>query len=124
MLGRSIDELSGPTRRLLIQLYDWIHDCAEERDIELDEVLFTRRQAREALGWSASPMRTHLERLCRHEYVVSHGGGNGRRYQYSLLYDGRGREGQPTFTGLIDPASLSEPSPAATTTNLTDQKAT
>jgi hypothetical protein len=123
-LGRSIDELAGPTRRLLIQLYDWIREQADGRDIELDEVQFTRREAREALGWSASPMRIHLERLCRHEYVVGHGGGNGKLYRYSLLYDGRGREGQPTFTGLIDSSSLTEPSPDSTPTNLSDQTAT
>ncbi|TWU31707.1 hypothetical protein Q31b_58690 [Novipirellula aureliae] len=123
-LGRSIDELSAPTRRLLLQLYDLSGELAQQQGVPKDEVLFTRRQAREALGWSASPMRIHLERLCRHEYVVGHGGGSGKLHRYRLLYDGRGREGQPAFTGLIDPTSLKEPPSAPTTTNLFDQKAT
>ena len=35
----------------------------------------------------------HLERLCRWEYVVAHGGGRGKLIEYQLLYDGRGHEG-------------------------------
>ena len=122
-LGRSIDELSGPTRRLLVELYDWVRETADSKQLEVSEIQFTRRQAREALGWSASPMRIHLERLCLHEYVLPHGGGNGRLYRYSLLYDGRGREGQQTLPGLIDSSSLTDP-PASTTSHLTDSKTT
>jgi len=120
-LGRTIDDLSGPTRRLLLQLYDWLCETAKSKRLELGEVLFTRRQARETLGWSATPMRVHLERLCRDEYVLPHGGGNGRLARYSLLFDGRGREGEPAFTGLVDPASLKDPASDTTTDNLTDR---
>jgi DNA primase len=125
-LGRSIDELAGPTRRLLIGLYDWLRGEAKKHKLEVSEITFTRRQAREALGWSATPMRVHLERLCQHEYVVPHGGGRGKLCKYSLLYNGRGREGQPSMVGLIDPAKLTEPNPTTTTTptSLTGQKAT
>ena len=35
-----------------------------------------------------------------------HCGKNGQRFVYELLYDGRGREGQPFLMGLIDPAKL------------------
>ncbi len=69
-------------------------------------------------------MRVHLERLCNHEYVVPHGGGRGKLCKYSLLYNGRGREGQPAMIGLIDPAKLKEPKTVTTPTNLTGQKAT
>ena len=51
-------------------------------------------------------LRIHLERLCRWEYVVAHGGGRGKLTEYELLYDGRGYEGQPTLCGLVDPATL------------------
>jgi DNA primase len=121
-LGRSIDELTGPTRRLLIALYDWLRDEAKQQNIDFSEITFTRRQAREAIGWSATPMRIHLERLCRHEYVVTNGGGgHGQLCRYSLLYDGRGREGQPSLVGLVDPAELSDPVSMTTTPKLIGQ---
>ena len=40
------------------------------------------------------------------EYILAHGGGRGKTIQYELFYDGRGREGQPTLCGLIDPSNL------------------
>ncbi len=61
----------------------------------------------------------HLERLCQHEYVVSHGR-QGGLYRYSLLYDGKGREGQPSLLGLVDATSLAEPAIAPTTGDLSD----
>jgi hypothetical protein len=59
-----------------------------------------------------------LERLCRWEYVIAHGGGRGKLTEYELFYDGRGYEGQPTVCGLVDPSTLSEPTP----TNVAGQK--
>ncbi|TWT86965.1 helix-turn-helix domain-containing protein [Stieleria varia] len=115
-LGRSIDELSGPTRRLLIELYDWLYDRSKTCELEPTEIVFNRREAREALGWSATQLNYHLERLCRDEYVVRQGGDNGKLCRYSVLYDGRGREGQAALIGLVDAASLQEPTRTAPTT--------
>ena len=39
------------------------------------------------------------------EYIIVHRAGS-RMCEYELLYDGRGREGQPTLCGLLDPAKL------------------
>ena len=120
-LGRSIDELPGPTRRLLIELGDWIRGEADKQKIQPTEFTFTRREAREALQWNATHLRNHLERLALHEYVIPQGRGQGRLHRYSLLYDGRGREGQPLLLGLVDAASLIEPVLASTTGNLAQQ---
>ena len=60
---------------------------------------------REALGWNQTSLKKHLDRLIEMEYVLSHPSGN-RRHEYELLYDGRGREGQPTMCGLIDVSKL------------------
>jgi hypothetical protein len=68
---------------------------------------------REAIGWNQTALKKHLDRLMEMEYLIQHRGG-GRRIEYELLYDGRGREGQPTMCGLIDVAKLIE---SATTTN-------
>jgi hypothetical protein len=108
VLGTSIDELPQQTRKLLHDLYRFVQQHAEANQMDHGEVRFTRRQIREQLGWG-SVLRTHIERLCRWEYVVAHGGGRGKLTEYELLYDGRGYEGQPTVCGLVDPAKLSEP---------------
>ena len=112
VLGRSIDELSEPTRRLLIELYDWTRTQALATQIPNGEFRFTRRAAREGLGWGSTQLAYHLERLCREEFIVRVGGSVGKLCQYRLLYDGRGREGQPQLLKLTDPATLTEPTPA------------
>ena len=117
-LGRSIDELPGPTRRLLMELHDWIGTEARKLRIAPTDFIFNRRQAREALQWNTTWLRHQLEHLVAHEYVIPHGRGQGRLHRYSLLFDGRGREGQPSLLGLVDAASLVEPATAAMTRNL------
>jgi hypothetical protein len=66
---------------------------------------------REELGWSQTALKKHLDRLLEMEFIIPHRG-SARRVEYELLYDGRGREGQPTMCGLIDVGSL----PTSTTT--------
>ena len=43
------------------------------------------------------------------EYVLIHIAGRGKVTQYELLFDGRGREGELTLCGLIDPSTLVDP---------------
>ena len=107
-LGRSIDELAEPTRRLLVELYDWIRPQAESTQITVDEVRFTRRAVRGALGWGSTQLAFHLERLCREEYVVRAAGTAGKLCQYQLLYDGRGCNGQMQLLKLTDATMLTE----------------
>ena len=112
VLGRSIDELPPQTRRLLRDLFEWVRKECETNEIEQAEFRFSRRRLREALGWSQTALKRHLERLLEMEYVLGHRAG-ARATEYELLYDGRGREGQPTLCGLIDPSKLQ---PITTTT--------
>ncbi|TWU02316.1 DNA primase [Stieleria varia] len=109
VLGSSIDELPQQTRKLLLQLYRYVRRTADTNETHDSEVRFTRRELREHLGWGATQLRTHLERLCRWEYVVPHSSGSrGKLAQYELLFDGQGYEGQPTLCGLADPAKLTD----------------
>ena len=117
VLGKSIDELPTQTRRLLLELHGWIIAECKRLKVEQREFQFTRRMVRESIGWNQTALKKHLDRLLEMEYVIPHRG-DGRRVQYELLYDGRGREGQPTMCGLIDAAKLpgDAPKPIATTT--------
>lgn len=108
-LGRSIDELPGPTRRLLSELFEWVQLEAKRQGVSPSKLTFTRRQARESLQWSATHFREQLERLVRAEYIVPHGRGQGKLHRYGLLYDGRGREGESAMLGLVDAAELTKP---------------
>ena len=87
----------------------------------MGEVRFTRRAVRESLEWGSTQLAYHLERLCRAEYIVRCSGSVGKLCQYQLLYDGRGREGQPQLLKLTEPGSLTDPDKRAlTTTDLSD----
>ncbi|MCY2990821.1 MAG: toprim domain-containing protein [Planctomycetota bacterium] len=116
VLGRTLDELSPQARRLLILLHDMVSQKCHELASERSAYRFTRRDVREAIGWSDYQVRVHLNKLVRLEYVLAHRGSRGQQFVYELLYDGQGREGQPFLLGLIDPARLSPhgiPQPAA-----------
>lgn len=115
VLGKSIDELPPQTRRLLLELHAWITKECDRLKIEQREHHFTRRMVRESLGWSQTALKKHLDRLIEMEFVIPHRG-TGRRVEYELLYDGRGREGQPTMCGLIDAGSLPGLAKSTTTT--------
>jgi DNA primase len=114
-LGRSIDELPGPTRRLLGQLCDWTGAESKQQRVSPSEFTFTRRQAREALRWNATHFREHLERLVQAEYVVPHGRGQGKLHRYSLLYRGCEQDSRQSLLGLIEADALIDPTPDTTT---------
>jgi DNA primase len=109
VLGRSIDELAPQTRRLLLQLHELVRKECETQKVEQSEYRFTRRFLRENLKWGATQLRIHLDRLVEMEYVLVHIAGRGKVTQYELLFDGRGREGELTLCGLIDPSTLVDP---------------
>ena len=67
--------------------------------------LFSRRELREATGWSEFQVRTHLERLERMEYVHRRTGKQGSLCKYELLIDTN--EAAKTWqVGLIDVKKL------------------
>jgi len=94
-------------------LYAWLKQQCEEHKLEQREFRFTRRDIREALGWNQTALRKHVERLIEMEYMLVHRGA-GRRVEYELMYDGRGREGQPTMCGLLDVSKLPRQSSSTT----------
>jgi hypothetical protein len=109
VLGRSLDELSPQTRNLIGLMHTHVAHEVKSLRVPRDSFRFTRRDLREAIGWSDFQVRSHLKKLVELEYVIVHRGRNGQRYVYELLYNGEGREGQPFFMGLIDPSKLQEP---------------
>jgi hypothetical protein len=68
-------------------------------------VRFTRRDIRQASGWSDSQLKLHCARLADMEYLLIHGGGRGALMRYELLYDGQ-EPGQKRLCGLIEPQEI------------------
>ncbi len=105
VLGRSLDELSPPSRKLLALIREMTKQQAEEGDRERH---FTRRDIREYSGWSDFQVKTHIRQLEELEYIYSTAGRKGKEYVYELLYAGGGEDGKPFVIGLIDIEQLKE----------------
>ncbi len=106
VLGRSLDELPPQTRRLLGLLQNLVQSISEEKGVDADQVVFTRRDARAFTGWSNTQLRLHLERLEDFEYVFALRGMKGSSYEYQLAFDGDPTTGKPQLMGLIDVEKL------------------
>jgi DNA primase len=114
VLGRSLDELSPPSRKLLMLIRRMCEERAGEEDRETH---FTRRDIREYSGWSDFQVKTHIRQLEELEYLYSTVGKKGKEYVYELVYTGGGENGKPFVIGLADMEQLKE---KAATMGITD----
>ncbi|BBB62271.1 hypothetical protein UNDKW_4016 [Undibacterium sp. KW1] len=89
VLGRTLDELPPQTRRLLMLVHDMVNRMAQQQDISLREVRFSRRDIRDITKWSDNQLKVHCARLTEMEYLIVHGGSRGHALQYALLFDGK-----------------------------------
>jgi DNA primase catalytic core len=115
ILGRSLDELSPQTRRMLVVLNSLVAEACQREGGKRTDYRFTRKQVREYCGWSDFQVRMHVDKLASMEYVLAHRGGRGQSFVYELLYDGAvhtERDG-PVLMGLIDPKTLADTAPTS-----------
>jgi DNA primase len=105
-LGRSLDELSPQTRRLLGEVTAMVERQCRAQAITRTDYRFSRREVRESTGWSDFQVKMHMHKLEELEYVLVHRGGRGQSFVYELLYDGRGQDGKPFLMGLVDVSTL------------------
>ena len=110
ILGHSLDELSRPSRNLLLELEKMVRerlgdpeDKDEDQGGSLHCVSFTRREIREFTGWSNYRVHIHLKELVEFEYVSVETDRVNNTYRYRLLYDGQGKDGSRFMLGLNDP---------------------
>jgi DNA primase len=97
VLGRSLDELPPQTRRLLGHIRSLVKAKGE--------AAFSRRELREACGWSLTQVRAHLERLIELEYLELRHGRLGSSFVYELMVNPEAPE-DVAHIGLIDVADL------------------
>ena len=107
VLGRSLDELPPQTRRLLGELVTLAQARASVQSVKRSDVRFSRKDVRDATGWSDTQLRVHLARLTELEYLAAYRDGAGGRFVYELVYDGHG-ESEPHLSGLIDATTIAK----------------
>ncbi|WOA51453.1 CHC2 zinc finger domain-containing protein [Dickeya solani] len=99
VLGRTLDEMPPQTRKLLVWLKGWVQARAQGQAVKADEVRFTRREVRAALGWGDTQLKIHLGRLLEMEYLLLFR--RGLTYEYGLLWDGD-NNGGAHLCGLLE----------------------
>lgn len=115
ILGRNLDELSPPSRNLLIEIKKMVELVAIEQKKESVDIIFTRRDVREFTRWSDYQIKVHIKQLEELEYLYAMHGGPGKRYAYQLLWDGNGMDGEKFLMGLIDIQNIQTSRPEITT---------
>ena len=117
VLGRSLDELPPQTRRLLGLIEAMVRERSGKAGIDREDYRFTRRDVRDWARWGNTQIKVHLGRLIEMEYVLAHRGRQGQGYVYELAYDGRGKDGAPFLSGLLDVTRLGRAAASVTTTS-------
>lgn len=109
VLGRSLDELSPPSRKLLDEIRQMVVKRSSELGIAPDEYAFTRREVRQWTGWSDFQVKLHIEELTELEYLFARQGKKGKEYVYELKYGGEGQDGRKFLLGLTPASELKDP---------------
>lgn len=108
VLGRSLDELSPQSRRLLLMLDKLVKEGCDREKVIRSDFRFTRKEVRQYTNWTDFQVQTHLFRLVGLEYVLIHRGCRGQSFVYELLFDGTGKDGENRLPGLIEPEEMAK----------------
>jgi 5S rRNA maturation endonuclease (ribonuclease M5) len=100
ILGRTLDELSPPSRLLLKMIREMVEAECKRQNIDPKAYCFTRKDIREWSRWSDFQIKCHVRQLEDLEYIYSVIGKKGKEYVYELLYPGGGEDGKPFLMGL------------------------
>ena len=106
VLGRTLDELSPQTRRLLMLIDEMITDACDRMEVDRADYRFSRKDVRQYTGWTDFQVKVHMRKLEEMEYLLVHRGGRGQSFVYELLYNGEGQNGSSFLMGLIDTDKL------------------
>ena len=84
ILGRAMDELAPPVRGMFDAISEACRTRADELKIKACDVQLTRREIREATGWSDWQVRMYCQRLVEMEYLWAIQSANGKPSVYQL----------------------------------------
>jgi len=106
VLGRSLDDLSAPVRGMYRELQRICQERADALGCAVNEVQLSRREIREATGWSDWQVRAYCQQLVEMEYLYLTSGANGKRFVYELAWQGEDDADASTLDGLVDVEEL------------------
>ncbi|MEK6706225.1 MAG: DNA primase, partial [Bdellovibrionota bacterium] len=111
VLGRSLDELSAPSRTLLGLIQKMVEEHTRRPDSNITPIHFSfnRRMIREYSKWSDWQVKTHIQELEDMGYLYPHMGSKGKEYVYELKQVDEIKPHQKVFWGLTNVESLVEP---------------
>jgi len=105
-LSRALDELAPPVRGMYEEFRRLCEARAKDLRCPVDEVQLTRREIREATGWSDWQVRVYCQQLVELEYLSTASGANGKRFVYELAFYRPEGDGPPRLCGLVDVSEL------------------
>lgn len=108
ILGKSLDELTVPSKNLLEIIYQMVIEKERATGINCNEIEFTRREVREYTKWSDYQVKIHIKQLEELEYLILLAANRGKRFSYKLAYNGEGQDGSRFVLGLINIEQLKE----------------
>ena len=108
VLKRSLDEVSPPVRGMYLEFRALCKKRAEETGCRPDQVQLSRREIREATGWSDWQVRTYCQQLADMEYLYAVSGNNGKRFVYELAFYSEDEEEASGLRGLVSVEQLKE----------------
>lgn len=123
ILGKTLDELPPQTRQLLSLIYRMVCAACAAQHIEQSHFRFSRKQIRDFSGWGNTQLKIHCKRLEDMEYLLIHRGGRGQSFDYELLYQGEGEQGNSFVLGLLDATQLKNQFPFNYDANWSGQEA-
>lgn len=100
VLGRTLDDMTAQTRKLLLMVDEMVTAECRRQKIERTEYRFSRRDVRAFTNWSDSQLKNHLARLQDMEYLIVHRGGRGQSIVYELFFEQPTEASQPMLPGM------------------------
>jgi DNA primase len=108
VLKCSLDEVSPPVRGMYREFRALCKKRAEESGCRPDQVQLSRREIREATGWSDWQVRTYCQQLADMEYLYAVSGNNGKRFVYELAFYTDDEEEASGMRGLVSVEQLKQ----------------
>jgi energy-coupling factor transporter ATP-binding protein EcfA2 len=108
VLKRSLDEVSPPVRGMYREFRALCKRRADEAACRPDQVQLSRREIREATGWSDWQVRTYCQQLADMEYLYAVSGNNGKRFVYELAFYTDDEEESSGLRGLVSVEQLKQ----------------
>ncbi|MBF0104861.1 MAG: toprim domain-containing protein [Deltaproteobacteria bacterium] len=112
VLGRSLDELSAPSRTLLGFIQKMVREAVKKENKKESELtlkrpfIFNRKMIRDYAKWSDWQVKTHITELEELGYVYSHMGSKGKEYIYELKLTDDKTPTEKIYLDLTDVTNL------------------